>query len=287
MYNRQLFNPAAAGAKDAVEFNLLYRTQYVDIAEKETSTQAFAVNMPLYAISSGIGIAVTNDFIGYLRTTNVAINYDYRKKFSFASLGIGVGIGLSQTGIEGDKLRTPDGGIGGTQIDPVVPGSVQNGISPDFAAGIYLSSDKFFAGVSMNHLYTRTKFPNTRIDFARNLIIMGGYDFSVGKHFTIMPSVMIKTDLKQVQTDLSFTMSIYRNILTGVALRGYGARSLDAAIVYVGAQWKGLRLVYSYDINTSYMRSFNTGSHELSLAYDLKLKKRTKTGFYYHNSRFL
>src|ERR1700759_4899229 len=68
MYNKQLFNPAYAGSGDAVEFNALYRTQYVGLSERATSTQYFGFNMPLYAISSGIGLQVTNDLIGYMRT---------------------------------------------------------------------------------------------------------------------------------------------------------------------------------------------------------------------------
>jgi Type IX secretion system membrane protein PorP/SprF len=128
---------------------------------------------------------------------------------------------------------------------------------------------------------------NSQINYARNLLIMGGYDFQAGKHFSIMPSALIKTDLNQVQVDLSATMRIYDNIMTGIALRGYSARSLDAVILYAGFRVKSLRVMYSYDINTSYLKGFNTGSHEVSVGIDLKLKKKVRTGYYYHNSRFL
>ena len=287
MYNRQLFNPAVAGSKDAVEFNLVYRTQYVGLSDKTTSTQAFGVNLPIYAISSGIGLTVVNDLIGYMRTTAININYDYRHKFSFGALGVGVGVGIIQTGLEGDKLRTPDGGIGGSQIDPKVPSTPQNGVAPDIAVGIYLNSERYMAGIAINHLYSYTKLGNTTIGYARNMGIMGGYDFRIGKHFRIMPSALIKTDFKEVQTDLSFTMHIYDNIMTGLAFRGYDAHSLDAVIIYAGFKYRAFKLVYSYDINTSYLHSFNTGSHEISVGYDLKMKKRVRTGYFYHNSRFL
>ena len=39
MYNKQLFNPAYAGSGDAVEFNALYRTQYVGLSDRSTSTE--------------------------------------------------------------------------------------------------------------------------------------------------------------------------------------------------------------------------------------------------------
>jgi type IX secretion system PorP/SprF family membrane protein len=290
MYNKQLFNPAYAGSGDALEFNALYRTQYVGLATKATQTEYLGFNMPIYKISSGIGITATNDNIGYLRTTTVNIDYNYRKKFSFGSLAIGLNVGFIQTGLQGAMLRTPDGVYTGGSInqnDPDVPASNVNGIAPDFGAGIYLNNDRYFVGVAIDHIYSIVSLKNAQVDYARNLLIMGGYDFQAGKHFSIMPSVLIKTDLKEIQTDLSLTMKIYNNILTGISLRGYDARSLDAVIFYAGVQIKAFRLVYSYDVNTSYLSGFNSGSHEISLAYDLKLLKKIKTGYFYHNSRFL
>jgi len=247
--------------------------------------------MPIYAISSGIGLTATNDNIGYLRTTSVNLDYNYRKKFSFGALGVGINVGFMQTALQGALLRTPTGTYtGGTinQNDPDVPATTVNGIAPDFGAGIYLNNDRYFAGIAVDHIYSVVSMKNVSISYARNLLIMGGYDFQAGKHFSIMPSVLIKTDLKEVQTDLSLTMKIYNNILTGIALRGYDASSLDAVILYAGVQIKAFRLVYSYDISTSYLNGFNTGSHEISVAYDLKLSRKTaKTGYFYHNSRFL
>ncbi len=290
MYNRQLFNPAYAGAGDGVEFNALYRTQYVGLSNRSTSTQYFGFNMQLDAISSGIGLQVTNDMIGYLRTTTVGINYDYRKKFNKFSLAVGIGAGIVQTGLQGDKLVTPEGIYTGGSIDHrdnYVPASLANGLSPDFSAGIYLHNEKWFAGVAVDHIYTITKLQNTSLGYARNLLIMGGYDFTLGKHFSMMPSALVKSDLRQAQAELSLTMRIYDNILTGIAFRGYSQRSLDAAVIYAGFRYRGFRLVYSYDINASYLSGFNTGSHEISAAYLFGLKKRTRTGYYYFNSRFL
>ena len=290
MYNRQLFNPAYAGSEDAIEFNALYRTQYVGIATKATQTEYLGFNMPINAISSGIGLSATNDNIGYLRTTTVNVDYTYRKKFSFGALGIGVNVGFSQSGLQGALLRTPDGiYTGGTinQNDPDVPAGTVNGIAPDFGAGIYMNNDRYFAGVAIDHIYSIVRLKNTQIDYARNLLIMGGYNFQVGKHFSIMPSVLAKTDLKEIQTDLSLTMKVYNNILTGIALRGYDARSLDAVVLYAGVQIKAFRIVYSYDINTSYLNGFNTGTHDISLGYDLRRLTKVKTGYFYHNSRFL
>src|SRR5665213_3434039 len=104
-------------------------------------------------------------------------------------------------------LRTPTGiytNGGVDHNDPIVPAGLANGIAPDFSAGLYLSNDRYFAGIELDHIYSVTKLQNTHIDYSRDLLIIGGYDILAGKHFSIMPSVLIKTDLREVQTDLSF-----------------------------------------------------------------------------------
>src|SRR5690606_34240445 len=77
MYNRYLFNPAYAGSEDAVEVGLLHRSQYVGLNSRMISTQGFTINLPVYAIQSGIGITAINDMIGLQRATYVSLQYNY------------------------------------------------------------------------------------------------------------------------------------------------------------------------------------------------------------------
>src|SRR5208282_4452517 len=76
MYNKYLFNPAYAGSRDDAEFSALYRTQYVELTDRPISTEGFNFNLPVNAVSSGIGLTAINDMIGYQRATYVAVDYD-------------------------------------------------------------------------------------------------------------------------------------------------------------------------------------------------------------------
>ena len=60
-----------------------------------------------------IGITAINDLVGFQRSTYVALNYDYRKKFKWGKMGIGIGAGIIQTSIDGAQLRAPDGNYNG------------------------------------------------------------------------------------------------------------------------------------------------------------------------------
>ena len=97
MYNQYLFNPAYAGCKDCLEGSFIYRTQYVNLSDQATQTEGFNFNAPIVKASSGIGITLINDQIGWQRSTYLALNYDYRKTFAWGRLGIGIGAGFVQT----------------------------------------------------------------------------------------------------------------------------------------------------------------------------------------------
>lgn len=294
MYNRYLFNPAYAGSEDALEFSLLHRSQYVALASRFIATQGFNFNIPIYAASSGVGLTVVNDFIGYQRSTYIAANYAYRKKFKWGNMGIGLGAGIIQTSIDGSKLRAPDGNYdngGVNHDDDYLPTTLQQGIAPDLSVGIYFNNDRYFAGAALNHIaFSSAKINGTtagmRLNYARTLIFSGGYDFSIGKKLRLMPSALVKSDLKKVQVDVAATFTIINNILAGVSFRGYTKKAVDALGLVLGFRYKGFQLVYSYDANVSYLTSFNTGSHEISLQYRYPLKKRESKGYFYHNPRF-
>ena len=293
MFHRYLFNPAYAGSVDALEVSALHRSQYVDLSNRFIASQGFNINIPVYLISSGVGVTVMNDFIGYQRSTYVALNYDYRKNFKWGKMGIGIGAGLIQTSIAGDKLRTPEGdySTGVNHNDNLVPQTLQNGIAPDFSFGIYFNNQKYYAGASINHIALssasiKTNSGKTKLNFSRNLFFTGGYDFTITPKLRLMPSAIIKTDLKKVQVDFSATFTIIQNIITGISFRGYSKKTIDALGLMLGFNYKGFQLIYSYDANLSYLNHFNSGSHEIGLSYQYLLKKKESRGYLYHNPRY-
>jgi len=294
MYNKYLFNPAYAGSADGVDMSALYRNQYVGLTTRPIATEGFNVNTPVPAGSSGIGITAINDNIGYQRSTYVALDYDYRKNFSWGKMGIGIGAGMVQTSLNGAELQAPEGNYSPGIVnhnDPNLPNNMQNGIAPDLSFGVYLNSDKYFASASINHIAFSSAKINTPagtvdLNFARNLFLMGGYDFTLTKKLSLMPSAIVKSDFKQVQVDLGGTFTIIDNILAGITFRGYNKNTIDALSLIFGFRYRGFQFVYSYDANLSYLTNFNSGSHELSVNYVIGLKKKENKGYFYHNPRF-
>ena len=204
MYNKYLYNPAYAGSSDELELSLVHRSQYVGLTSQAIASEGFNFSLPVPSISSGVGINAINDFIGYTRSTYIDITYDYRKNFKWGKLGIGISAGIIQTSLDGSKLRTAGGDYGGGENNPndaFIPTTLQQGLSPDFGVGVYVNNDKYFAGITANHLILSTvefNAPSNKVyfNFARELMVMGGYDFTITKGLHCIPSALIKTDLK-------------------------------------------------------------------------------------------
>jgi type IX secretion system PorP/SprF family membrane protein len=295
MYDKSLYNPAYAGSADVLEISAIYRSQYVGLANKGISSEALNVNLPVYRISSGLGITAVNDLIGVQRSTYVNLNYAYRRGFKWGSVGIGIGAGVIQTSLDGAQLRAPEGSYTNGELnhnDGNLPLSLQQRIAPDISFGVYISSKKYFAGASANHILgssvsIASSAVKSRLNFSRNLFFTGGYEFYLSRKLSITPSFFVKTDIKEVQVDVSGIFAIIDNILAGFSFRGYTKNMIDALAVIFGFRYKGFQLVYSYDANLSYLFKFNAGSHEISLGYKVNLGKKENHGYFYHNPRLI
>src|SRR5690606_17622710 len=128
--------------------------------------------------------------------------------------------------------------------DNLLPDQLQQGIAPDLSFGIYINNDRYFAGAAIQHIAFSAARINavgqyTRLNFNRHLAITGGYDFRISKKLSIMPSALVKTDLRKVQLDISGTLTIGQNILTGISFRGYEKTTMDALALMLGFRYKG------------------------------------------------
>lgn len=288
-----MINPAAAGSAKGFEIGAIARFQYLGLSNKISAVQSISASTRIDKIKGGIGLSVTNDMIGLQRVTQATLSYAYQKDFKRFTLGAGVGVGLINFGLNGPAIVTPDGEYinGVNHRDPILNSAKGQSTSPDFNAGIYLANEKFFASISANHLYTHQKVKGQSDDFIythdRNLIVSGGYNFKVGRRTYIQPMALLRTNFETLQLDISTVFTFYDNIMTGIAFRGYEAKTIDALSFFLGTKIKNIQFMYSYDTNISSLRKFNTGSHELSFIYKMPFKTRVLEGKYYHNARFL
>lgn len=275
--NPYAYNPAYAGMENTLVATGVYRKQWADL-KGAPEGQHVNAHLPLDMISSGIGLKVDNDNIGAHRTTQVLMSFSYRLALGReASLSAGVGGGYMQYNLDGDKLRAPEGTYlepAFSHNDPLLPeGNVRAG-SPVVEAGLFLDWRALQAGLSVQPVFSPVLKPNDQGGFAlqpvQHYLFYAAYTIALSEDFSVQPSVLTKTDIKQTQIEISSTIRWGENIFAGASYRGLTANDRDAVILYGGLRVnEKLSLGYAYDLSLSPLKDVNRGSHELLLRYSL------------------
>lgn len=294
-FNQMVTNPAVSGARGNLDLTLLYRGQWIGV-EGAPSTQFFSGHAPINRISSGVGLTVVNDMMGAQRTTLINMAYAYRLNRRWGKLAFGAGVGVYQTALDGTQLISPTGRYDNGTInhnDNLIPDSRVSGISPEVQLGIYYNSDNIYAGLAVynvlgSKIILDAPGGSTEIRKARGYIFSAGYNIELNRTLNLLPNAMVKTDLRNYQTDINLLVMWKDNLHGGLAFRGSSRKTVDALSALLGFKlFKSLRIGYSYDFSLSSLNNVNTGSHEVFLKYELAIKDKSKPGKVIHNPRFL
>lgn len=62
-------------------------------------------------------------------------------------------------------------------------------------------------------------------------------------------------------------------------IAGVSYRSLSAMGILLGTKLSAFRLYYSYDLSFQHFQKFNTGSHEVTVAFKFEKKEKTLKSF--------
>ena len=147
MHNKLALNPAVAGSKGVPVFQGLLRKQWFGL-EGAPASQAFGFNTPLQGKNVGLGFVLTNDQIGFTRSTKVSAAYAYHVQLNDDTyLSAGVDVSARQYAVDWTQARATDA------TDASVPDIGQNSkLLANFGAGALLYNDKYYAGVSVPRL---------------------------------------------------------------------------------------------------------------------------------------
>ena len=110
------------------------------------------------------------------------------------------------------------------------------------------------------------------------------FDLPTATPIQITPSILLKSDLNS-----NITMDLNANALIMEKLyAGLGWRNQDAISLMLGYQiMPSLRASYSYDLTTSSLSAYSSGSHELFLTYFFTIEIPPRVNGSYRNPRFL
>jgi len=276
MFTKLAVNPAHAGAYDAICGTLLYRNQWTGF-EGAPKTFVLMAEMPVQALRGGLGLTVVSDNLGFEKNIIARAAYAHKLDLGSGYLNLGLDVGYMQKSIDGSKFIFNDGG------DQSIPlGSVSGG-AIDFGFGAYFYNEKLYAGLSSSHLSEgEIKTDNVTTKLARHYYFMAGYDFELSPDITLKPSLFAKSDATSTQVDFNANVLLQNKFWLGASYR-----LQDAIVILAGLEiTPNLKVGYAYDLTTSDIKSYSSGTHEIMINYCLRVKPNVVRQFH-KNVRFL
>ncbi|HSZ25665.1 MAG TPA: type IX secretion system membrane protein PorP/SprF [Cytophagaceae bacterium] len=269
MFNTLAVNPAYAGSREVVSATALYRKQWVN-TPGSPSTGTFSIDAPFKREKIGLGLVVFNDKIGVTNTTGMNVSYAFRIRLNKGTLALGLQGGFSQlkqnlTSVVLDQNSTYDEAFA-TNV---------NKFLPNFGAGVYYNTDRFYIGVGLprvinDKLYNNNSNGNTYVSFnsyqTRQLFVMSGCVIPISQDVKLKPSTLIKmTGGAPVEFDLNTNVWFYDAIAAGVSYRTSAGTFVSMIEIQATKQ---IRVGYAYDLSVGKVRLVGQNTHEIMARYE-------------------
>ncbi len=279
MMNYYLVNPAAIGVEDHFDLRSGYRMQWTGFAGTPRNYYVSG-HSPLNKAHANpnnghisehpyhaLGGLISGQTLGLLAHHSGCVTYAYHIPLNSDWLmSVGANVGFSQMSVNQEDADWGDG----SSYDPSVDSTKASDI--DMALGIWLHSKDVFMG------FSSTQLLNNGLEFSmltndgilnRHFYFTGGMKLDVNQDINIVPSLMIRGTHTAFQFDLNAKVN-YKGLYWG----GFSYRRQDAFLAMIGAAIPlsngpsagHLEIGYSYDLITSRLTQYSSGSHEIMIA---------------------
>lgn len=268
MYNTISVNPAYAGSRESLSVLGVYRNQWVGL-DGAPETLNFAAHSPIGIKGIGVGLGFTSDKLGPSEESVITADVSYTIQLAEElKLSFGIKGGLSLWNLDPDKLTIYDPNDYNLRRE--------NHSSPVIGAGFYLHTEKWYVGVSTPNFLETKHYEEVQVSTAMektHMYFIGGYVFTVNPDLKLKPAVLAKAvSGAPLAIDFSANALLYDKATFGLAYR------LDAAVsAMAGFQVSdNIMIGYAYDYDTTELGSYNNGSHEIFLRFELGTRLRGK-----------
>lgn len=268
MYNMSVINPGyATDDLGTINFGGIYRTQWVKATGAPTTSSLF-VHTPL-SEKIETGLNVIKDELGEDVLNETTINADFSYKVNLntnakLALGFKVGANFFTTNFNGFQLNDDD-----ISSDPAFQNLNQTFLN--LGAGAFYFTDNYYLGLSVPNF-----LPNKQLKEANGVqaigidelhfFFTGGYVFKLSDNIKFKPAFMTKiVKNSPLSADITANFMFFDKFEIGASHRFDDSFS-GLANYRIMPQ---LRIGYAYDHTISNLGSFNSGSHEIIILFDL------------------
>lgn len=270
--NNYVINPAVGGSHGYWGAKMGYRKQWVGL-DGGPQTYFLSFHGPIgfpdrrnrrnkTKVHQGAGGYVFHDDTGPISYNGAFGSYSVHVPVNKKTiLALGVFAGLKEFRLNGERLKFVE-----TAADPLVTSDRFRALVPDANAGVWLYSDKYFLGGSLNQILSSQV--NFREDIAVqaqlkwHYFVTAGYRFDVSRNVIFYPSVLVKAlHPAPLGIDVNARLIYDEKFWGSISYRHRNALALVLGYVYDDTFEFG----YSYDIMLNRLGKYNLGSHEIIL----------------------
>jgi type IX secretion system PorP/SprF family membrane protein len=294
MLNGYLLNPALTGQENYLDVKASYRNQWTGLAGAPASFYVSAhgplqkadrssslVSLPARGKNAiintlrlksendfrilkphhGLGGMIVGDRMGPESRLGASLTYAYHLPVNQRKMKLSAGLsgGFTRYRLDPSQLNF------GPQADPMAGQYFGDLMLPEIGAGLMLYGSNFYTGVSANQLLQGelNLSSNREADpsrFHNHYFVTGGYEWRPSREISVMPSLLVRyAPPTPLTMDVNLKVAYLRQIWGGLSYRHHNAFS-----VLAGANVNKLvSLGYAYEVATSSLYQYNSGSHEL------------------------
>ncbi|MBU2919709.1 type IX secretion system membrane protein PorP/SprF [Winogradskyella psychrotolerans] len=264
MYNTLSVNPAYAGQRETLSVVGLHRSQWVGI-DGAPQTQSLGIHTPLRNERIGLGLNVVNDALGPASETFVDANFSYTIPLNANDLKLSFGAkgGFHMLDTDWSKGRFQN------QLDANFQDNI-NLISPMIGAGLYMHTRKWYLGLAVPNFIETKHYDDYEESVATermHFYLIGGYVFNISETTELKPAFLLKgVSGAPMIADVSANFWFQKKVTLGLAWRWDDSVSALAGFQITPGMFVG----YSYDMTTTGLNNYNSGTHEFTLRFEVK-----------------
>lgn len=266
------YNPSAIGNTDYIHITLGSRAQWVGIKHAPLSFVGLA-DMPFKFLNKrfATGVSINQTSMGLYSGLNASAQLAYKHRLFGGTLSGGFQVGLVNEKFKGSEIIE----IGGEEADDAIPKTDVSGNALDLGVGLHYQHKYWWAGISATHLTepsVEMKAEGNEEDLyifeaGRTYYFMAGGNIPIKNTlFELQPSVLVRSDFKVTQADITARVRYKKMFSAGIAYR-----TNDAISAMLAVEIKNFFVGYSYDYAISDISKVSNGSHEIFAGYKLKL----------------
>ncbi|SKD10453.1 type IX secretion system membrane protein, PorP/SprF family [Chitinophaga ginsengisegetis] len=289
IFNGLYINPAYAGYRQELNAHAFYRNQWVGVPGAP-ETMSLAIDGSLNNDRVGLALQVSHDKIGAQSQLAAYGNYAYRIPLGGETgrLAFGIGAGIVQQGLNPNELEFTN------PNEPNLGGATQHMLLFDIRAGAYYATENWFVGFSADNLTAQYQAKNKPLGHfipapKPHFYFTGGALLRMNDDVFLKPSFLLKDD-KAGPTSLDLNMFVLLKELVWLgggyrtAVELYNKPALQQGLAKPGAViamaevfvLPELRIGYAFDYALNKYRTYNNGTHEISVGYYFKRMDNAK-----------